>query len=80
MRDEDRLVIETEDTEFIRIPGLLRRWDIEHVLEPGSDLQVEQAGEAADGTALFTVYRRKSVTNKNASPASQRTGRSRAAR
>lgn len=43
---------------FVRLPGLLRRWEIEQVLEPGVDLHVEEAGEAADGTPLFAVYRR----------------------
>jgi hypothetical protein len=69
-----------EDGDFERVPGLFRRWDIEHVLEPGSDLQVEQAGEAADGTALFTVYRRRTAVPKNAIPTSRRPARSRALR
>ncbi len=42
---------------FVRLPGLLRRWEIERVLELGSDFHIEEAGEAADGTPLFAVYR-----------------------
>jgi hypothetical protein len=49
---------ETEEAVFVRVPGLLRRWEIERLLEPGCALHVEEAGEAEDGTPLFAVYRR----------------------
>ena len=39
------------DPEFIRLPGLFRRWEIEQVLEPGSDFHLEEAGDASDGSA-----------------------------
>ena len=52
-------VLDVDSDEYVRIPGLLRRWEIERVLEPESDLHVESAGEAADGTPLFAVYRRE---------------------
>jgi len=45
--------------EFVRLPGLFRRWEIEQVLEPGVDFHLEEAGEASDGTPLFAVYRRE---------------------
>lgn len=47
---------------FVRVPGLLRRWEIERVLEPGADICVEEAGHASDGEALFAVYRREVPT------------------
>ena len=47
-----------EDQRFIRVPGLLRRWEIPQVVEPGDVLHIEQAGEDADGTPLYAVYRR----------------------
>lgn len=45
--------------EFVRLPGLFRRWEIEQVLEPGTDFHLEEAGETSDGTQLFAVYRRE---------------------
>jgi hypothetical protein len=42
---------------FVRVPGLYRDWEIPHLVEPGSVLRVEEAGEAEDGTPLFAVYR-----------------------
>ncbi len=45
--------------DFVRLPGLFRRWEIEQVLEPGIDFHLEEAGEASDGTPLFAVYRRE---------------------
>ena len=47
----------TGKQQFVRLPGLLRRWEIERVLEPGADYRVEEAGMARDGTPLFAVYR-----------------------
>ena len=47
-----------DDADFVRLPGLFRRWEFERVLEPGVDFHIEEAGEAADGTPLFLVYRR----------------------
>jgi hypothetical protein len=45
--------------EFVRLPGLFRRWELERVLEPGTDFHIEEAGDASDGTPLFAVYRRE---------------------
>jgi hypothetical protein len=52
-------VAETEEAAFVRVPGLLRRWEIEQLLEPGCVLHVEEAGAAEDGTPLFAVYRQE---------------------
>ena len=52
-----------DDDAFIRLPGLFRRWELEQVLDPGNDFHFEPAGEAADGTALFAVYRRERPLN-----------------
>jgi hypothetical protein len=46
--------------DFLRIPGLFRRWEIEQVLDTDYDFRVEDAGPAADGTPLFAVYKRRS--------------------
>lgn len=45
--------------EFKRLPGLFRRWEIADVVELGADFHLEEAGDAADGTPLFAVYRRE---------------------
>jgi hypothetical protein len=47
--------------EFVRIPGLLRRWEIEQVVTNSADYRIEPAGELADKTQVFAVYRRERV-------------------
>ncbi len=47
----------TDMDRFVRLPGLLRRWEIERVLGPGANYHVEEAGVARDGTPLYAVYR-----------------------
>ena len=54
----------TNPEEFVRLPGLFRRWEIERVLAAGQDFHIEEAGSAADGTTLFAVYRREPQTQK----------------
>ena len=49
----------SEDEDFVRLPGLFRRWEIEQVVDPGADFHLEEAGDASDGTPLFAVYRRE---------------------
>lgn len=58
MNEKKTLTPRTDPEQFIRLPGLFRRWEIEQVLEPGSDFHIEEAGEASDKTPLFAVYRR----------------------
>ncbi len=45
--------------EWLRLPGLFRRWEFEQVIEPGDDFHVEEAGNAEDGSQLFAIYRRE---------------------
>lgn len=47
----------TDLERFVRLPGLLRRWEIERVLGPGANYHIEEAGVARDGTPLYAVYR-----------------------
>lgn len=47
------------DEDFIRLPGVFRRWELNDVVELGADFHLEDAGEAADGTQLIAVYRRE---------------------
>ncbi len=48
------------DDQFVRVPGLFRRWEFEAVLLPGFDYRIEEHGSDACGTRLFAIYRRKS--------------------
>ncbi len=45
--------------DYVRMPGLFRRWELEHVVDSTADFNVEPAGCTADGTELFSVYRRE---------------------
>jgi len=49
----------TDPDDFLRLPGLFRRWELEQVLEPGVDFHLEEAGNTGDGTPLFALYRRE---------------------
>ena len=42
---EDRVPDSAHD-EFVRLPGLFRRWEIEQVVDPGADFHLEEAGDA----------------------------------
>jgi hypothetical protein len=46
-------------TDFVRLPGLFRRWELEDVLELDTEFLLEDAGTAADGTQLLAVYWRR---------------------
>lgn len=59
MKDHSQPTTETQSAGFVRIPGLLRRWEIEQLIEPGPDFHIEAAGEADDGTPLFAVYKQE---------------------
>lgn len=43
-------------TDFVRLPGLFRRWELEDVLELDTEFLLEDAGNASDGTQLLAVY------------------------
>ena len=45
-------------TDFVRPPGLFRRWELEDVLDVDTEFLLEDAGKAADGTQLLAVYSR----------------------
>ncbi|MBK8482310.1 MAG: hypothetical protein IPL40_14295 [Proteobacteria bacterium] len=46
------------EDDWQRVPGLLRRWEVEQVLDEDHDLHVEAAGNCEDGTSLFAAYAR----------------------
>jgi hypothetical protein len=45
--------------DFVRVPGLIRRWEIEQVVTGGAEYRIEEAGETSDKTQVFAVYRRE---------------------
>ncbi len=45
--------------EFIRLPGLFRRWEFEQVIEGSEEFHIVAAGASNDGTQLFTIYCRE---------------------
>jgi len=49
----------TESDEFLRLPGLFRRWEFEQVIDGNGEFHIEAAGATEDGTALFAVYHRE---------------------
>lgn len=50
------------DPDWVRLPGLFRRWEFQQVINPGADFHLEGAGTASDGTPLFALYRRERLT------------------
>lgn len=43
---------------WIRLPGLFRSWEFEHVVEHDDDYLVEEAGECDSGMPLFAIFHR----------------------
>ena len=56
-KHEDRPCTVSED--FLRLPGLFRRWELEQVIEGSDEFHISAAGETEDGSELFTVYYRE---------------------
>lgn len=52
-------VPETGRDEFLRLPGLFRRWELEQVIDSSAEFHLEAAGNTSDGTPLFAMYRRE---------------------
>ena len=46
------------DHEWLRLPGLFRRWEFEQVIDVDEEFLVEDAGQGSDGTPLFAIYSR----------------------
>jgi hypothetical protein len=46
----------TVSEDFLRLPGLFRRWELEQVIEGSDEFHISAAGTTEDGTDLFTVY------------------------
>lgn len=50
--------------QFVRIPGLYRRWELEFVLTPGAEYRIEDQGKDDLGTQLCAVYRKEPTTDE----------------
>jgi hypothetical protein len=49
----------TKAEDFLRLPGLFRRWEFEQVIEGSDEFHISASGRAEDGTELFAVYCRE---------------------
>jgi hypothetical protein len=49
----------TASEEFLRLPGLFRRWEFEQVIEGSDEFHIKAAGATDDGTQLYSVYCRE---------------------
>jgi hypothetical protein len=58
----------TRAEEFLRLPGLFRRWEFEQVIQGSDEFHVSAAGTTEDGTELFTVYCRERLMVPEGSP------------
>lgn len=52
--------------DYVRLPGLYRRWEIERLLEPGTDFHIEEAGTASDQDYYLRRTDRASTTARAA--------------
>jgi hypothetical protein len=46
------------DREWLRLPGLFRRWEFEQVIDVDEEFLVEEAGHDEQGMSLFAIYSR----------------------
>lgn len=61
----DELIAETNDPRrYERVPGLLRRWELEDVIEAGFEYHVEAAGQDTAGCPLVALYRRPCLADE----------------
>ena len=44
--------------DFLRIPGLFQRWELQQVVQPGPEFHIEPGGKLTDVTQLFAIYSR----------------------
>lgn len=44
--------------QWLRLPGLFRRWEFEQVIDVDEEFLVEEAGHDEQGMALFAIYSR----------------------
>lgn len=52
--------------EWLRLPGLFRRWEFEQVIDVDEEFLVEEAGHDEQGMALFAIFTRPHVRGEGA--------------
>ncbi len=56
----------TPDHEWLRLPGLFRRWEFQHVIDVDKEFLVEEAGHDEGGGSLFAIYSRPHLDGEGA--------------
>lgn len=54
--------------EWLRLPGLFRRWEFEQVIDVDEEFLFEEAGRDAHGTTLFAIYSRPRAEEEESTP------------
>jgi len=54
------------DHDWLRLPGLFRRWEFEQVIGVDEEFLVEEAGHDAQGLSLFAIYNRPHLGGEGA--------------
>ena len=52
--------------QWLRLPGLFRRWEFEQVIDVDEEFLVEEAGHDEQGLALFAIYSRPHTSGEGA--------------
>lgn len=52
--------------QWLRLPGLFRRWEFEQVIDVDEEFLVEEAGHDEQGLALFAIYSRPHICGEGA--------------
>ncbi len=55
-----------DDEEWLRLPGLFRRWEFAEVIDAGDEYLVQQAGHDESGGSLFAIYSRPNAGKEEA--------------
>ncbi|MHB1843259.1 MAG: hypothetical protein ACYCWW_00310 [Deltaproteobacteria bacterium] len=54
------------DHDWLRLPGLFRRWEFEQVIDVDEEFLVEEAGHDEQGLSLFAIYNRPHLGGEGA--------------
>lgn len=54
------------DHDWLRLPGLFRRWEFEQVIDVDEEFLVEEAGHDEQGLSLFAIYNRPHTSGEGA--------------
>jgi hypothetical protein len=57
-RERGRPLAPENDEEFIRIPGLFRRFELEQIINFDDEFRYEPSGATAEGAGLISIFHR----------------------